>query len=196
MSDDQSSHVQHLGPVPPQRPVGALLGIGIFLFPLIFVWFLLRAGYSTMARVIGFAWTALTLVSFFALAGSSTGADQSAAAPQEAAGAESAEPEAAAIQVTSRELAKAFNGNEVAAQKKYGAGVLEVTGVVEGISLDFMDNPVLQLDGLNQFQQPQASFSKDYADKIEKMSKGDKVTIRCDKVTEVMSVPQLSGCTM
>lgn len=44
------------------RNVGFWLGVGIFLFPVIFVWFLLRQGHSTTSRVIGFVWLALMVV--------------------------------------------------------------------------------------------------------------------------------------
>lgn len=37
------------------RPVGILLGIGIFLIPLIFSWFTLRKGHTTKAKVISFS---------------------------------------------------------------------------------------------------------------------------------------------
>ncbi len=47
------------------RKVSVLLGIGIFLFPVIFVWFTLRKGYSTKARVIGFSWLILGILAFF-----------------------------------------------------------------------------------------------------------------------------------
>jgi hypothetical protein len=40
----------------PERKVSALLAAGIVLLPLIFVWFLLRAGYSLQTRIIGFSW--------------------------------------------------------------------------------------------------------------------------------------------
>jgi hypothetical protein len=38
------------------RPVGIMLTIGIFLFPILFAWFLLRRGYSGAARIFGFGW--------------------------------------------------------------------------------------------------------------------------------------------
>lgn len=44
------------------RKVGILLLIGIFCFPIVFVWLLLRKGYSKQARVIGFGWL---LIFFF-----------------------------------------------------------------------------------------------------------------------------------
>ena len=38
------------------RKVGVLLGLGIFLMPYIFAWFLLRKGHTQLARVVGFVW--------------------------------------------------------------------------------------------------------------------------------------------
>jgi hypothetical protein len=50
-------------PGPPSRKVGFLLGVGILLMPLVFVWLLLRRGYSTFARLMGFGWlVALTIL--------------------------------------------------------------------------------------------------------------------------------------
>ena len=44
------------------RKVGCLLAIGIFLAPLIFVWFTLRRGHSTLSRVLSFGWLALAFL--------------------------------------------------------------------------------------------------------------------------------------
>ena len=49
---------------PSQRQVSMLLGIGIFLFPIIFAWFTLRQGYSTVSRAISMVWM---IVYIFAL---------------------------------------------------------------------------------------------------------------------------------
>ncbi|MEI6223020.1 MAG: hypothetical protein WCP97_09755 [bacterium] len=40
----------------PQRKVGILLFIGILFLPIVFAWFLLRKGHSTLVRVLGFVW--------------------------------------------------------------------------------------------------------------------------------------------
>lgn len=45
-----------------QRQVSILLGIGIFLVPLIFAWFTLRQGYSTASRAISMVWMILVIV--------------------------------------------------------------------------------------------------------------------------------------
>lgn len=44
------------------RSVGLALGAGIFLIPLVFAWFTLRKGYSRTAKVVSFAWLAISLV--------------------------------------------------------------------------------------------------------------------------------------
>lgn len=55
----------------PVRKVGFLLGLGIFVFPIIFAWFTLRQGYRTRARVIAFVW--LVLVVLLAFSGNHAG---------------------------------------------------------------------------------------------------------------------------
>ena len=47
-----------------QRPVSPLLGFGIFILPIVFVWFLLREGHTLRSRVLGFGWFALLLSAF------------------------------------------------------------------------------------------------------------------------------------
>ncbi len=46
----------------PKRKLSFWLIIGIFFVPYIFAWFLLRKGYSTLARIIGFAWMAAIII--------------------------------------------------------------------------------------------------------------------------------------
>lgn len=52
---DQIIHEQ------PERTVGPWFALGIFLFPIIFTWWLLREGHSTRARLIGFGWLAFCI---------------------------------------------------------------------------------------------------------------------------------------
>jgi hypothetical protein len=98
--------------------------------------------------------------------------------------------------VTAKELAQAYDANEAAAKKEYGDQRLSVTGVVAGVDLDFTDDPVVKLDGINQFMPVQASFEKDYSDATAALKKGQKITVTCDKLTEVIGTPMLDDCTM
>jgi hypothetical protein len=50
---------------PSHRPVGYLLALGILVAPYIFGWFVLRAGYSTLARTFAFGWCLVVLIAAF-----------------------------------------------------------------------------------------------------------------------------------
>jgi hypothetical protein len=69
-----SEHQQSVAPV---RRVGILLFFGILVFPIFFVWLLLRRGHTQTSRVIGFGW----LIVFIAIGVLSGRADQNAPAP-------------------------------------------------------------------------------------------------------------------
>lgn len=49
----------------PERKVGILLFIGIFLWPIIFAWFLIRKGHTLLARGLGFGWLIFTCLVLF-----------------------------------------------------------------------------------------------------------------------------------
>jgi hypothetical protein len=100
------------------------------------------------------------------------------------------------MHVSAVELAEAFHANEVAAQKKYGGQVLDVTGIVTGVVLDFMNDPVIHLEGANEFLAVQASFPKSAGDQLGQLSKGQQITVRCSSLTSVISAPMLSDCIL
>lgn len=79
----------------PRRKVGFLLGVGIVFLPYIFVWLLLRRGYSLFARIVGFAWLLIMIGIAFGHPGAkpTTGPDGKPVAPAEkAAESKPAEP--------------------------------------------------------------------------------------------------------
>lgn len=98
------------------------------------------------------------------------------------------------LAVTSQELAKAYEDNEAAAQQKYGGKPLAVTGTVTGVKLDLMDKPVVQLNGVNPFLPVQGSLADKAA--AANLNKDQEVTLHCEGVTEVMSMPQLKACRL
>jgi hypothetical protein len=51
----------------PDRQVGYFLALGIFIAPYIFGWFVLRAGYSTLARALAFGWCLIVLTAAFSM---------------------------------------------------------------------------------------------------------------------------------
>lgn len=100
-----------------------------------------------------------------------------------------------AMQVESIDLAQAFQDNEVAAKMQYGGKTLYVDGTVTGVTLDFMDNPVIELEGVNQFLPVHASFDKSYTTGISQVQKGQRIRVVCRKIGEVISAPMLNDCS-
>jgi hypothetical protein len=99
-----------------------------------------------------------------------------------------------AIEVTSVELARAYEANEAAAQQKYGGKALKVSGTVEGVTLDFADDPVVQLQGVNPFLNVQANLGGGSKAKASQLQKGQEITLICSDVSEAVSMPLLKEC--
>lgn len=107
---------------------------------------------------------------------------------------EAADLRASAIKVTARELASAYEANEAAAQQRYSNQLLEVSGTIDGVILDFMDKPVVQLTGTNQFLPVSINLTEETQDQAASYSKGERQTFLCERVSEVISAPQLAEC--
>lgn len=100
------------------------------------------------------------------------------------------------VQVTSNELGKAFEENEVAAKAKYEGKRLAVTGTIQSIELDFADDPVVNLRGANEFSNVLASFDKSQIAQTGALKKGQKVTVTCNEISEALGSPILKDCTL
>lgn len=50
------------------------------------------------------------------------------------------------ITVSASQMAKDYESNEIAADEKYKGKMVQITGVVDGVEKDLMDNPFLSLD--------------------------------------------------
>lgn len=111
-----------------------------------------------------------------------------------AAKTEQAAPAADAIKITARELFKAYDANEVAADSKFKGKPIEITGVVESISSDIADEPVVQLSGGEMFQMVHAN-GLDTATAAG-LSKGQEITLACTGAGEVIGMPSLSDCSL
>ena len=98
------------------------------------------------------------------------------------------------LTVTAKELAKAYEENEAGAQLKYGNHVLEVTGKIASIDLDFSNKPFLVLVGTNPFMGPQMQLTEASQAKAASLKKGAIVTSVCASVSELAGTPMLTGC--
>ena len=111
-----------------------------------------------------------------------------------AAKTEQSAPAADAIKITARELFKAYSANEVAADSKFKGKPIEITGVVESISSDIADEPVVQLAGGEMFQMVHANGLDTTT--AAGLSKGQEITLACTGAGEVIGMPSLSDCSL
>lgn len=104
-----------------------------------------------------------------------------------------------AIQISSTQIYKDYDDNEVAADNKYKGKVVEVKGKIIGISKNFSDDIVIKLNGLinNEYEivGVGCTFSKSHSSEAASLNKGQIITIRgiCDG--KLMG-PNISGCSL
>lgn len=207
MASDQAAACPHCGaPIAKQiaavqmhpvqtvsRNVGFWLGVGIFLFPVIFVWFLLRQGHSTTSRVVGFAWLALMLVAIASGERPSGRAVMSSANQSQPA--RVAAPVDPFIEVTAQQLAQAYDRNTVAADQQFKGKRFKVTGVVESINTDMFGNPYVTLrGGVNQFMEPQFELDDAHASYAAGLQSGMRISLICTGRGDVAKTPMSKDC--
>jgi hypothetical protein len=101
---------------------------------------------------------------------------------------------AKATKVTAGELFTAYQGNEMAAQQAFGDRLLEVSGTVSGVDLDFSDNPVVKLRTSNQFMDVSVRLTDETQSAAAGYKNGQKIIVLCKKISEIASMPQLDEC--
>ncbi len=104
--------------------------------------------------------------------------------------------QSSALPVTATELQQAYEANEAAAQDRYGNRVLAVTGEIESIDLDFSDNPVIRLKTSDRFSDAMIRLVEGDAHHAASLAKGQKITVICRELTEIMGSPSLGDCAL
>lgn len=146
----------------------------------------------------GLRWWQWLLIGFVGLAilGSLVPKNERASSPPADVPGESPAAAPEPLAVSAAELGRAFEANEVAAQQRYGGQALAVTGTIEAIDLDFMDEPVVRLATDKMFQSVNADFDDEDAAAIGALAKGQTVTVVCGKLSEVVGSPMLDDCRL
>jgi hypothetical protein len=98
------------------------------------------------------------------------------------------------VAVTVKELFNAYQANEASAQSYFGKRKLLVSGTVDKVALDFMDNPEVLLKTPNQFMSAHAALAADAKDQAGQYSPGDSLKLICEDVSELASIPMLKEC--
>lgn len=97
------------------------------------------------------------------------------------------------IEVSSAQLGKDYDANEVSADDRYRGRTLRVTGIVYAVRKDFRDRPILELATSNQFVHVHAHF--DSPASLAKLLRGDKAVVLCVGAAALMG-PVLEGCVI
>jgi hypothetical protein len=102
----------------------------------------------------------------------------------------------AALQVTAGQLYGEYHRNEVAADQTYKDKMLAVSGIVESINKDFVDDAYLVLETANEFEGVQAHLKSSETSKAARMSKGELITVLCSGNGMIIGTPMLKDCVI
>jgi hypothetical protein len=126
----------------------------------------------------------------------SCGGDKSSSTSTKSIGSEAKEEEAAAetpkqadIVISAPQLYKDYEANGVAADQKYKGKLVEVSGTVDNIDKDILDEIYVTLKGDEYFGSVQCYFADEFTDQTAKLTKGQKLTVigTCDgKIMNVL----------
>ena len=190
----QAASAQVKADTPSSRSVGFWLGVGIFLVPLIFVWFLLRPGHSTLSRVIGFGW--LAFMTFVGVANREhDGTRPTSAASTQIQPTPVAEPIKPLHEYSAQQLAQAYDRNTVAADQQFKGKRFKVSGVVDSINTDMFGNPYVTLrGGVNQFMEPQFKLDDAHTSYAASLQAGMRISLVCQGRGDVAKTPMSDEC--
>lgn len=84
--------------------------------------------------------------------------------------------------ISPQALLTEYKNNEISADNRYKGRFLSVTGIVGSISKDYLDTPYLIITAGTDFDGIHCSFTKNDEPQLERINKGEKVTVigRCD----------------
>jgi len=86
--------------------------------------------------------------------------------------------QAASYTVSADELSSEYNSNEVAADAKYKGKIVIVSGTIQDIGKDFMDDAYIVIGGSGFLDGVQCSFTKGEQSSVARLSKGQEVTVK------------------
>lgn len=172
---DSASVCPHCGHT-NKKSVGFILGFGIFLFPIIFSWFTLRKGHSTLSRIVSFAWLIFGLA-FFSIPQYSK--NTTVQVNESSYTATEATDEVMLVNI--QDILSAYEKNEVGADLKYKGKTIQITGRIDEIKKDLMDNLYVTLGTGREFEIPQiqAFFDDKYNNQLATLEQGRSLTVIC-----------------
>lgn len=132
---------------------------------------------------------ALLLVGFVLYKFVSSSTDMSTAAPTAAA-------DRSLYKTTAESLFQKYEKNEVATNQEIGSAMVEVTGTIKSIDQDFMNHAVIRLGTSSEFDSVGLTLDDAQKNRAASLSKGAKVTIRCNTMKRIIGSPMGDDCVL
>lgn len=99
-----------------------------------------------------------------------------------------------AVPVTAQQLFADYHSNEVAADAKYKEKWLAVTGRVDGITKDFLDNAIVTLRTQNKFMSARAQMDQSGLGQVAQLKRGQEAVLLCVGGGLLLGSPVLDRC--
>ena len=85
---------------------------------------------------------------------------------------------APSIKISAVQLSQEYNDNQVSADQSYKGKLIEVSGIIDSIGKDILDEPYVTLKGIEtSFFGIQCMFNKSKEDKLANLVKGQTITL-------------------
>jgi hypothetical protein len=100
---------------------------------------------------------------------------------------------AEAIDISARELQADYDANEVAADERYKNKILRITGTIESINKDILDDPYVVLR-TGDFKGVHCHFNS--SDGLQSLRKGKQIAVRCRADGYIIGSPVAKDCIL
>lgn len=98
------------------------------------------------------------------------------------------------VSVTADEVARVWTGNAVAGKSRFGDRTLHITGVIESIDENWSGDPYVVLKAKGTFMGIWVYLSSRVdIDEVAALSKGQRVTLECDGLKDMMGLECTNG---
>ena len=124
-----------------KKPLSGKLIAGIVLLPIIFAWFTLKKGVSTKAKILSFLWL---IISISVISGQQSNNPLNTGTSSSSSSSSSASIEG---YVAAAKIFAEYEANEIAADSKYKGKYWSISGTVNDIGKDILDNMYVSLVG-------------------------------------------------
>lgn len=175
-----------------KKKVGILLGLGIALVPMIFSWFTLRKGYTSIARGVSFGWLALVVLMTMGSSDVKNGSKESNSSKDNQVASNTIQGS-----TTAMDIAKLYYENTVAADQMFKGKRYMIGGIVSSINTDISGDPYITMEGgVNQFMEPHFKFGKESIDSLVNVRKGAQLVLLCVGEGDIAKTPIWGSCSI